>query len=88
MRPPLGAFFAISTEFSKYTKQAQKDAQKLAAVGLKEKAKALLEVGRENPFQNPPPNGELVGDLSGADSRAASISSIGWFIRCCRRTRW
>ncbi|WP_373388530.1 Txe/YoeB family addiction module toxin [Pseudomonas alcaligenes] len=56
-----------------YTKQAQKDAQKLAAAGLKDKAKALLEVIRENPFQNPPPYEKLVGDLSGAYSRRINI---------------
>lgn len=56
-----------------YTKQAQKDAQKLDAAGLKDKAKALLEVIRENPFQNPPPYEKLVGDLSGAYSRRINI---------------
>lgn len=56
-----------------YTKQAQKDAQKLAAAGLKDKAKALLEVIRENPFQNPPPYEKLVGDLAGAYSRRINI---------------
>ena len=56
-----------------YTKQAQKDAQKLAAAGLKDKAKALLEVVRENPFQNPPPYEKLVGDLTGAYSRRINI---------------
>ncbi|MEO4049401.1 Txe/YoeB family addiction module toxin [Pseudomonas sp. CAU 1711] len=56
-----------------YTKQAQKDAQKLAAAGLKDKAKALLEVVRENPFQNPPSYEKLVGDLLGAYSRRISI---------------
>lgn len=56
-----------------YTKQAQKDAQKLAAAGLKEKAKALLAVVQENPFQNPPPYEKLVGDLAGAYSRRINI---------------
>ena len=56
-----------------YTKQAQKDAQKLAAAGLKDKAKALLEVVRENPLQNPPPYEKLVGDLAGAYSRRINI---------------
>ena len=56
-----------------YTKQAQKDAQKLAAAGLKDKAKALLEVVRENPFQNPAPFEKLVGDLAGAYSRRINI---------------
>lgn len=56
-----------------YTKQAQKDAEKLVSAGLKEKAKLLLEVIRENPFQNPPPYQKLVGDLAGAYSRRINI---------------
>lgn len=56
-----------------YTKQAQKDAKKLSASGLKEKAQALLEIIREEPYQNPPPYEKLVGDLSGAYSRRINI---------------
>ncbi len=56
-----------------YTKQAQKDAQKLAAAGLKDKAKALLAVIQENPYQTPPPYEKLVGDLAGAYSRRINI---------------
>jgi toxin YoeB len=56
-----------------YTKQAQKDAEKLASAGLKEKAKVLLGVIEENPFQNPPPYEKLVGDLAGAYSRRINI---------------
>jgi Txe/YoeB family toxin of toxin-antitoxin system len=56
-----------------YTKQAQKDAEKLAAAGLKEKTKALLGVVAGNPFQNPPPYEKLVGDLAGAYSRRINI---------------
>lgn len=56
-----------------YTKQAQKDAQKLAAAGLKPKAKVLLDVLAKNPFQNPPPYEKLVGDLAGAYSRRINI---------------
>lgn len=56
-----------------YTKQAQKDARKIAAVGLKNKAKQLLDVLRINPFQNPPPYEKLVGDLAGAYSRRINI---------------
>ena len=56
-----------------YTKQAQKDAQKLAAAGLKDKAKALLAVVQENPFQTPPPYEKLIGDLAGAYSRRINI---------------
>lgn len=56
-----------------YTKHAQKDAQKLAASGLKAKAQELLAVIKENPFQNPPPYEKLVGDLAGAFSRRINI---------------
>ena len=56
-----------------YTKQAQKDAKKLAASNLKEKAEELLVVLQKNPFQNPPPYEKLVGDLSGAYSRRINI---------------
>ena len=56
-----------------YTKQAQKDAEKLAAAGLKPKAQALLAILEQNPYQTPPPFEKLVGDLSGAYSRRISI---------------
>ncbi len=56
-----------------YTKQAQKDARKLAAAGLKEKTSGLLDVIREDSFQNPPPYEKLVGDLTGAYSRRITI---------------
>lgn len=56
-----------------YAKHAQKDAQKLAASGLKVKALELLAIVKENPFQNPPPYEKLVGDLSGAYSRRINI---------------
>ena len=56
-----------------YTKQANKDAKKLASAGLRPKAEALLEVLRKNPFQNPPPYEKLVGDLTGAYSRRINI---------------
>lgn len=56
-----------------YTKHAQKDAQKLASAGLKEKAQSLLAILQDNPFQNPPPYEKLVGDLSGSYSRRINI---------------
>jgi Txe/YoeB family toxin of toxin-antitoxin system len=56
-----------------YAKQAQKDASKLAAAGLKNKAQELLAIVAENPFQNPPPYEKLVGDLAGAYSRRINI---------------
>lgn len=56
-----------------YTKQAQKDAEKLAAAGLKPKAQSLLSILAENPYQTPPAFEKLVGDLSGAYSRRITI---------------
>lgn len=56
-----------------FARHAQKDAQKLAASGLKGKAQELLAILQENPFQNPPPYEKLVGDLSGAYSRRINI---------------
>lgn len=56
-----------------YTKQAQRDAKKLASSGLKPKAQALLDVIREDPFRTPPPFEKLVGDLDGAYSRRINI---------------
>jgi toxin YoeB len=56
-----------------YTKQAQKDAKKLAASNLKKKAQALLDILREDPYQTPPPYEKLVGDLAGTYSRRINI---------------
>ena len=56
-----------------FTKQAQKDAKKLRAAGLKPKAERLLEILESNPYQKPPPYEKLVGDLSGACSRRINI---------------
>ena len=56
-----------------FTKQAQKDAKKLASAGLKPKAQLLLDILAEDPFQNPPPYEKLIGDLAGAYSRRINI---------------
>ena len=56
-----------------YTKHAQKDAEKLASAGLKEKPKSLLAIPAENPFQNPSACETLIGDLAGAYSRRINI---------------
>jgi Txe/YoeB family toxin of toxin-antitoxin system len=56
-----------------YTKQAQKDAKKMVSSGLKKKAQELLEIIKQNPYQNPPSYEKLVGDLSGACSRRINI---------------
>ena len=51
-----------------YTKQAVKDIKNLKSVHLDEKAKKLIEVIKENPFQNPPAYEELLGNLQGVYS--------------------
>ncbi len=56
-----------------FTAQAQKDAKKVAGAGLKDKAQGILDILRQNPFQNPPPYEKLVGDLAGAYSRRINI---------------
>ncbi len=56
-----------------YTKQAQKDAKRLAAADLKGRAQELLAVISEEPFRTPPPFEKLVGDLRGAYSRRTNI---------------
>ena len=56
-----------------YTKQAQKDAKKLSSAGLKDKSKHLINIIKENPYQNPPPYEKLIGDLSGSYSRRINI---------------
>jgi toxin YoeB len=56
-----------------FTRQAQKDARKLAARGLREKADELLEILRTDPWQQPPRFEKLVGDLAGAYSRRINV---------------
>ncbi len=56
-----------------YTRAAAKDAHRLAATGLRDKAQALLDVLADDPFQTPPPFEKLVGDLAGAYSRRINI---------------
>nr|WP_205743686.1 Txe/YoeB family addiction module toxin [Halomonas alimentaria] len=56
-----------------YTRQAQKDARKLASSGLKPKAQELLKLLAEDPYRKPPPFEKLVGDLAGAYSRRINI---------------
>jgi toxin YoeB len=56
-----------------FTKQAQRDAKKIANSGLKPQASKLLEILQQNPYQNPSPYEKLVGDLTGAMSRRINI---------------
>ena len=65
-----------------YTKTAAKDVPKLKAAHLADKAKALIDIIRDDPFQKPPSYEKLVGDLNGA-----SIYSTDWSIRSMRKKR-
>ena len=56
-----------------YSKYAIKDAKKLSAAGLKDKAQLLLDIIKTAPFKTPPPYEKLVGDLQGAYSRRINI---------------
>ena len=56
-----------------FTKQAQRDAKKVAQSGLKPQALKLLALLQDNPYQNRPPYEKLVGDLTGAFSRRINI---------------
>ena len=56
-----------------FTKQAQRDAKKIAQSGLKPQASKVLELQQKKPFQTPPPYEKLVGDLAGAFSRRINI---------------
>lgn len=56
-----------------FTKQAQKDAKKIASAGLKPKAQALLKTISIDPLKNPPRFEKLMGDLAGAYSRRINI---------------
>jgi Txe/YoeB family toxin of toxin-antitoxin system len=56
-----------------FTRQAQKDARKLASSNLESKAQYLLDVLRKDPLQSPPPFEKLLGDLAGAYSRRINV---------------
>ena len=55
------------------TQQAQKDAKRITASGLRKKVETLLDVLREDPYKTPPPCEKLLGDLSGSYSRRINI---------------
>ena len=56
-----------------YTKKAINDIPKLKSVKLDEKARALIEIIKENPYKTPPTYEKLMGDLTGAYSRRINI---------------
>ena len=56
-----------------FTRQARKDARKIARASLRDKVESLLEILRNDPFDSPPRYEKLLGDLSGAYSRRVNI---------------
>lgn len=56
-----------------YTKKAANDISNLKAAKLEKRAKALIALIRDNPYQTPPPYEKLQGDLQGAYSRRINI---------------
>jgi len=56
-----------------FTKKAVSDISKLKRAKLVDKAKALIELLRENPYKTPPRYEKLQGDLQGAYSRRINI---------------
>lgn len=56
-----------------FTKQALKDLENLKKSGISNKAKMLVDVIKENPYQNPPSFEKLVGNLDGILSRRINI---------------
>lgn len=55
------------------SRQANKDAKKIALAGLKPQVTKILELLAENPYSTPPPYEKLVGNLQGFYSRRISI---------------
>ena len=56
-----------------FSKQSAKDAKNLKSAKLWKNTQKILDIRRQNPFQNPPPYEKLVGDLEGAFSRRINI---------------
>lgn len=56
-----------------FTKQAIKDLDNLKKAGISSKAKALVDIIRDNPYQKPPRYEKLVGNLEGIISRRINI---------------
>jgi len=62
-----------------FTKQALKDAKKLASSGLKTKAESIIKILRENPYQVPPAHEKLVGDLPLA-GYCSGVNPLHYFV--------
>ena len=56
-----------------FSKLADKDKKLLKQAGLEEKAKNLIDIISENPYQTPPSYEKLKGNLEGLCSRRISL---------------
>ena len=56
-----------------YTKAAAKHITLLKSANLDKRAKKLVDLVTEKPFQNPPPYEKLPGDMNGLYSRRINI---------------
>ena len=56
-----------------YTKKAIKYIEKIKSAKLEKIAKNLINIIKENPYQNPPSYEKLVGDLKGLYSRRINL---------------
>ena len=56
-----------------FEKRVLKDLEKLKAANISNKVRTLIDIIRENPYQNPPRYEKLVGNLDGLYSRRINI---------------
>lgn len=57
----------------RFTKNAEKDKEKLKRAGLTQKAKKLLSLIADDPYRFPPSYEKLIGDLQGYCSRRINL---------------
>lgn len=57
----------------RFTKNAEKDKEKLKRAGLTQKAKKLLNLIADDPYRFPPSYEKLIGDLQGYCSRRINL---------------
>ena len=57
----------------RFTKNAEKDKEKLKRAGLAQKAKKLLNLIADDPYRFPPSYEKLIGDLQGYCSRRINL---------------
>ncbi|MGI6337356.1 MAG: Txe/YoeB family addiction module toxin [Eubacteriales bacterium] len=56
-----------------FSRRADKEKRLIKQAGLEKRAKEVINILCENPFQNPPPYEKLTGNLAGFYSRRINI---------------